>query len=70
MHCVALRNVILDIIGLKSGRKRDSALPYKFSLDEPATTKSVVKTPAPIRSIAEIYGVPSALRPAITGSQK
>ena len=51
------------------GLKRASHIPCKFGVQVPLTTKSLVKTGAPIRSIPERKGSFCAVRPATTGSQ-
>jgi hypothetical protein len=52
-----------------SGVYNASHIPCKLAVQVPDTTKSLVKTGAPIRSIPERNGVLSAFSPATTGSQ-
>ena len=53
-----------------SGFHNDSHIPYIASVAVPANATSSANTGAPIRSIAQMNGLPSGSSPATTGSTK
>jgi hypothetical protein len=66
MHCEMTSN---NSSGSISGRYSDSLIPYNASVAVPASATSDASIGAPIKSMAQMYGLPFSI-PAMTGSIK